>query len=78
MVITMAAEVARYHAVDRACRYWQGGDGTPGTDAQIAQLMRRAGAIVSTSGEDNRTHYLPNLFFSVLVRDIESLTSAGK
>jgi len=78
LVITVAAEVARYHSVARACRYWQGEDATPDTDEKIAQLLRRVGAIVSSSGEGNRTHYLRNLFFAVLIRDIEALKSVAR
>jgi hypothetical protein len=77
LVITVAAELARYHAVDRLCRYWQGQDDAPGPEIRIAQLMRQVGAIVSISGEDSRTHYLRNLFFAVLARDVEALTSAA-
>jgi hypothetical protein len=77
LVITVASEVARYQAVDRACRYWQGEDATTDRDEKIAELIGRVGAIVSTSGEDDRTRYLRNLFFAVLVRDIEALRSVA-
>jgi len=77
LVITVAAELARYHAVDQLCRHREGAAPSPDTRARIADLMRRVAAIVSMRGEEDRTRYLRNLFFSVLARDVESMLAAA-
>lgn len=71
-VITVAAALVRFHVVDRACRYWQG-QAVPDPEEDIAPLLRRVAAVTSTSREDSRSLYLRNLYFAVLLRDVNAL-----
>lgn len=77
LVITVAAELVRYHFVDHLYRHLKGDPIDHETGPRIERLMRDVAPIVSTSGEDSRTIYLRNLFFAVLWRDAESLLPAG-
>lgn len=77
LIITMAAELARYTALDWACRRQAGRLGPSDARDQVTNLMTRVRLIVSPRGE-TRVSYLRNLFFAKLARDVEHLFAAAQ
>lgn len=77
MILTLAAELARITALDYSCRRQSGKITLMEAQNQARDLMARVRLVVSPRAE-NRAHYLRNLFFAVLARDVEFLFAAAE
>lgn len=77
LIITTAAELARFTALDYSCRRQSGKITLMEAQNRVRDLMTRVRLIVSPRAE-NRAGYLRNLFFAMLARDVESLFAAAQ
>ncbi len=71
LVLTVAAELARYHAVDQLCWRRLSQVEPPDAHARIARLMEHV-SLLAAEGDDRRS-YLRNLFLAMLRGQIDSL-----
>jgi hypothetical protein len=76
LVITVAAGLTRYHAVEHERRRRAGAHDPTDRPALIRDLLRDVSAIFSPSAQD-RTGDLRNFFFAMLMRDVKSLRTAS-
>jgi len=72
LVITVAAELARYYALDRLARCRAGEPEPAGIRGHVNDLLRRVSRIVKTDCTD-RVSYLQTLFYAILARDLSAL-----
>jgi hypothetical protein len=72
LVVTLAAEFARYLAVDHVCRKRLGKPVPDGIRGQLQDLLGKV-AVIARQKWDTRTDYLRSLFFAVLLRDIDAI-----
>jgi len=71
LILTVAAETARYHAVDYRCRLESGKAVAADTLTTIRGLTRQVSILLSYP--QDRLCYLRNLFYSRLVQDMDSI-----
>jgi hypothetical protein len=71
LVITVAAEAARYHALDASCAR-RAGRTTASVRANVEDHLRRV-AVIVTGHPANRVEFLRTLFFAMTARDVEAL-----
>lgn len=72
LVLTVAAETARYRALEAACS--RRGGATPARDVsdRVQDHLRALAAIFSPHPQ-NRTEYLRSLYFALTARDVETM-----
>jgi len=75
LILTVAGELARYIAVDYACKRKCGEPGPENTQNLINDLLKEVGIIVCRQPK-TRVDYLRTLYFMVLARDVESMMMA--
>jgi hypothetical protein len=72
-VVTVAAELARYITIEDLCGRKCGHPASKSAHDRVAELMKFVSMIVRGS-PSNRMEYLQTLFFTVLARDVESMS----
>lgn len=77
LVVTVAAELARFHAVEASCRRRTTGVVPDGAEARVASLLERV-SIISSRQPADRVEYLRTLFFVVLAHDVQSILQSGQ